>query len=370
MTPGEWVKGRVDGRWWQARQTESSCQRLLFPGGSGLGPICEILRLPTNALACLSLPVAGAIAACRWRQESFAWSAKLREMNRDMFGNRDFRLNQLQIMNATLSGRDIFVLMPTGAVRCGAVRCGAVRCGAVRRVPSGKGVGGPAVPGVCSCLVLPSANPNPTRPVHPPPRTPLSAGGGKSLCYQLPALLSPGVTIVVSPLVSLIQDQVHHLTVLGVSAACVGGAMDWEAQARVYSSLQDPDGCKVGGWGVGGWMDGLAGWMAGGGLGALGGRWGQAADRALEYGVPPLSLACTALHQHRTALHYTASAPHPAARRCCSSPQRSCRPRASCRARWIHCTSGACWRALSSTRRTASRSGAMVSGWTAGPPAR
>ena len=62
-------------------------------------------------------------------------------------------------------------------------------------------------------------------------------GGGKSLCYQIPAILQEGTAIVVSPLIALMQDQVAALEQLGVSAAFLNSTLDSDQQARVLREL-------------------------------------------------------------------------------------------------------------------------------------
>lgn len=123
-------------------------------------PEHSILEIDTHALHSMKNDRVDASNDPAWKKEDFPWSAAMKQENISLFGNKSFRLHQHAVMNATLAGRDVFVLMPTG--------------------------------------------------------------GGKSLCYQLPAVLSPGVTVVITPLVSLIQDQVFHLTNLGISAKLLG----------------------------------------------------------------------------------------------------------------------------------------------------
>ena len=87
------------------------------------------------------------------------------------FGYSEFRPLQEQIVRDSLAGRDVFALMPTG--------------------------------------------------------------GGKSLCFQLPALLRDGLTIVVSPLIALMKDQVDALQASGVAATFLNSTLDaGEAKAR------------------------------------------------------------------------------------------------------------------------------------------
>lgn len=67
----------------------------------------------------------------------------------------------------------------------------------------------------------------------------MPTGGGKSLCYQIPAMLRPGTGVVVSPLIALMQDQVNALLQLGVKAAFLNSSLDLESQREVEDRFTD-----------------------------------------------------------------------------------------------------------------------------------
>lgn len=65
----------------------------------------------------------------------------------------------------------------------------------------------------------------------------MPTGGGKSLCYQIPALVRPGVGIVISPLIALMQDQVNALHQLGVQAAYLNSTLSFDDVNRIEQEL-------------------------------------------------------------------------------------------------------------------------------------
>src|SRR5947208_2862162 len=66
----------------------------------------------------------------------------------------------------------------------------------------------------------------------------LPTGGGKSLCFQAPALHLPGLAVIVSPLISLMKDQVDALVDCGVAAACVNSTLATDEKRRVADEIR------------------------------------------------------------------------------------------------------------------------------------
>ena len=63
-------------------------------------------------------------------------------------------------------------------------------------------------------------------------------GSGKSLCYQLPALLLPGLTVVVSPLIALMKDQIDKLKRLGIAAERLDSTLTADESAAVMTAMR------------------------------------------------------------------------------------------------------------------------------------
>ena len=67
----------------------------------------------------------------------------------------------------------------------------------------------------------------------------MPTSAGKSLCFQVPALLLPGVTLVISPLISLMQDQVSSLEAMGIPAVLINSGQSLEENRQAVTALRN-----------------------------------------------------------------------------------------------------------------------------------
>lgn len=71
----------------------------------------------------------------------------------------------------------------------------------------------------------------------------MPTGSGKSLCYQLPATISSGISVVFSPLIALIQDQIDYLKSIGVNAESVNSKLSASERTRILNDLKSLKPC-------------------------------------------------------------------------------------------------------------------------------
>ena len=114
-----------------------------------------------------------------WEEGEFPWTPNVFTTLKSTFKIDKFRPLQASCINATLSNKDTILIMPTGS--------------------------------------------------------------GKSLCYQLPAVLSPGLTLVVSPLVSLMEDQLLAVKTLGIESSTLNASTSREDTNRIFTEMTKKD---------------------------------------------------------------------------------------------------------------------------------